>query len=442
MSGRRLLTLLVVLAAIGIPAGLLQALCVGKSCDAGPAPPARVPFCALPDELRRAIADGYYEGRSPDVLGVTADVAVFSEAGGTGLRAPWPSTETPTSSSVPIAFTGAGVSSATRIPAGVTLDRIAPTVAEILGLEREHSDVRSGTPIEGVGETVEPPRLVLLIGWKGVGGRELEDRPDDWPFLASALEEGTGTLAGRTGSLPLDPAATLTTIGTGGLPGQHGITGSFVRSDEGAVVPAFGDGAPIHVIATLADDLEDADPGTLVGLIATDATDRGLVGGAWYPGQDPVDVVIGHSPAAPLAVDVMLETGYGADATPDVLGVVLDGSIRRIDRLTRSIVAAARRAAEDSVLVVVAGTGSVGSTVLATPDRSLIDAVEAAVPGPDPVVAATVPGGMFLAQDVLRDAGVTGQAAAAAMASVTGRDGRTMMADAFQGFAVSFERYC
>jgi hypothetical protein len=68
--------------------------------------------------------------------------------------------------------------------------------------------------------------------------------------------------------------------------------------------------------------------------------------------------------------------------------------------------------------------------------------VEDAVPGSRSVVAAAVAGGLFLDQEVLTQAGVTGQVAVDAMLDVTTAQGREMMADAFQGFAVSFARYC
>ncbi len=344
---------------------------------------------------------------------------------------------------MPIVFSGAGVSEgASELPTGVTLDRVAPTVSEILGFERPFPEVRSGTPISGVAGRGDPSRLVVLIAWKGVGSEELESRPDEWPFLTSLFANGAGAIAARTGSLPLDPAATLTTIGTGGLPSQHGITGSFVRNDEGEVVPAFGPSVAFQVISTLADDLEDANPDTLVGLVATDDRDRGIVGGGWYLGQDPVDVVIGDSAAAPLAVDVHLATGYGADAVTDVLGVVLDGSVRSMDALTRRIVTAAERATGGSALVVVAGTGSWERSRLAEPDTAFVKAVEEVVPGDVEAVAAVVPGGLFLDQEVLREARVTGQVAVEAMRSAESANGETMLADAFQGFAVSFARYC
>jgi len=101
----------------------------------------------------------------------------------------------------------------------------------------------------------------------------------------------------------------------------------------------------------------------------------------------------------------------------------------------------AERATSGSTLVVVAGTGSSG-TRLAVPDDGLVDAVEEAVPGDAPAVAATVAGGMFLDQGVLRDQQVTGQVAVDALLSASGPSGERMLADAFQGFAVSFARYC
>ncbi len=436
-----MLLLLVVLAAIGIPAGVLQAACVGRSCGDDEPSDREVPFCPLPRALKTQIANGYREGRSPDVLGVPDATPVFTEV--EGLRTSWPGIGSSSVTGVPLVFAGAGVSEgASEFPTGVTLDRVAPTVSEIIGFERPFPEVRSGLPIEGVAERGAPPRLVVLIAWKGAGSAELEQRPDEWPFLSSLFANGAGAIEARTGSLPLDPAATLTTIGTGGLPSQHGITGSFVRNDEGEVVPAFGPGVAFQVIATLADDLEDANPDTLVGLVATDERDRGIVGGGWYLGQDPVDVVIGDSAAAPLAVDVHLATGYGEDAVPDVLGVVLDGSVRSMDRLTRRIVTAVERATRGSALVVVAGTGSWERSRLAEPDTAIVGSVEEAVPGAADAVAAVVPGGLFLDQDVLREARVTGQVAVEAMRSAEATNGETMLADAFQGFAVSFARYC
>jgi hypothetical protein len=440
VTGRRLLVLLVVLAAIGIPAGILQAMCVGGSCAADPGE-SSVPFCPLPDALKVAIANGYREGRSADVLAIGATTPIFTQVD--GLRLPWPAVSTATDPRVPVAFSGAGISAGAPIPDGVALDTIAPTVASALGFERPFPEVRSGTAIDGVASTSgERPRLILLIAWKGVGSSELEDLPAAWPFLASMLLDGAGTLEAEAGSLPLDPSATLTTTGTGGLPAQHGITGSFIRNDAGSLVEAYGEGAPVSVIASLADDLEDADPRTLVGLVASDESDRGLVGGGWYPDQDPVDAVFGDALVAPLAVQEHLSSGYGADDVPDVLGVVLEGGIGRMERLTRRIVAQAQEATAGATLVVVAGTGTWERSMLAVEDEAAVDAVEDAIPGDASAVEAAVPGGLFLDQAVLREQKVTGQVAVDALLEAEDPNGERMMADAFQGFAVSFARYC
>ncbi len=442
MSGRRLLILLLVLAVVGIPAGVLHAVCAGRSCDSGSEGVARTPFCPLPEALKREIAAGFREGRSPDVLAVSNRVPVFSATGGTGLPAPWPAVRGSADTRVPIVFAGAGVAAGAPVPGGVTLDRIAPTASDAIGFERPFPDVRSGTAIDGVASG-EAPGLVLLVAWKGVGTIDLEGAPKDWPFLRSLLRDGAGTLRGETGSLPLDPTATLATIGTGGLPHQHGVTGSFVRNDAGQVVPAFGEGAPVPVIATLAEDLDDATgQRSIVSLVATDDLDRGLIGGAWYAQHDTDRVVVARGERAVGAARSLLEAPGIGDEIPDVLGVVLDGDVRALDRRTERIVDAARAAIGGSVLVAVAGTGTSERRADAVPDTGLIAAAEDAVPGVAPAVAATVPGGLFLDQRVLTEAAITGQVAVDALLGVTDEDGREMMADAFQGFAVSFARYC
>jgi hypothetical protein len=433
-----MLVLLVALAAIGIPAAVLTATCAGRSCQSASGGEVRVPFCPLPQAVKDGIVNGFREGRSPDVLGVADGTPVYTGSG--RARAPWPAAGT-TDTSVPIVLSGAGVSEGSTLPNGVTLDRIAPTVSRILGFEREHPEVRSGTAVAGVADGTRP-RLVLLVAWKGVGTSELGGGHRAWPFLSSQMRGGAGTSEGRSGSLPLDPAATETTIGTGGLPSQHGITGSYVRNTQGQVVRAYAANAPVQIIATLADDLDEHDHATLVGLVVPDPAERGLVGGGWYPDEDPVDVVTGQGEAVPNAVQAQLDAGYGADDVPDVLGVVLDGPVRSMDRWTEQIVTEARRATGDSTLVVVAGTGSWESHARAVPDTSLVDAVEDAVPGDEPAVAASVPGGVFLDQQVLTDEQVTGQVAVDAMLSADAPDGERMLADAFQGFAVSFARYC
>jgi hypothetical protein len=345
---------------------------------------------------------------------------------------------------VPIVLTGMGIVPGSVVPDGTTLDAIAPTIADAIGLDRPHPEVRSGMPIDGVVADEGRPELVLLVAWKWTGSRDLEPFPDARSWLAALERDGAGTLEGDTGSVPLDPAATLSTIGTGGLPSQHGVTGSLVRNDIGRVVPAFGDGAPIPVIASLADDLDESTgQRSHVALVATDELDRGLIGVGWaYDDADDDEVVVARGREAVDAARSLIGAVPIDDDVTDVLGVVLDGSVPRLLRQTEAILAAATSATDGSVLVALAGTGTWERSMTAVSDDELVNAVEEAVPGSRPAVAGVVPGGFFLDRDTLRATGVSGQVAVDALLGVTGPDGRAIMADAFQGFAVSFARYC
>jgi hypothetical protein len=442
--GRRLLVLLLVLAAIGVPAGVLRAACAGKSCPADVVQ-ARVPFCPLPTELKAKLAAGFREGRSPDVMAVTADHVVAGPAGAD----PWPSvTDGSTVTAVPMALFGAGIDPGAVVPRGTGLDAIAPTLAEVLGFRRPHPEVRAGAAVAGISDG-ERPRLVLEVAWKGVGTQELRANPRSWSSLRSLMERGSATLAADTGSLPLDPAATLTTIGTGGLPSQHGITGSLVRDAGGRVAGAWGPDAPLSVIATLPDDLDQAmDQRPLIGLVASDETDRGIVGGNWYVGHDRDVMVLATDGSAVPAAEQLLAEGFGRDDVPDILAVVLDGSVGSMDRRTHQLVTAAERAAGGSVAVVIAGTGGDSEVDAASTDGApvrvsdIVLQVEAGVPGDLNVIADVVSGGLLLDQGALAEEGISGDAVVQATMRVTAPDGTRVFEDAFQGFAVSFGRYC
>src|SRR5262249_54506035 len=153
----------------------------------------------------------------------------------------------------------------------------------LLGLHRPHPEVRAGTAIKGVVAPGARTPLVVLLVEKGIGSSGVRQ-----PF--PKLPPGVHTSEGRaeTGSVPNDPIAVEETIGTGGLPSQHGITGALIRNDNGKVVRAFGPGSPQPVIATLGDDLDQATGGAAkIGLVETAVGDAGLTGDAWY-GTGPV----------------------------------------------------------------------------------------------------------------------------------------------------------
>ena len=318
------------------------------------------------------------------------------------------------------------------------MDRIAPTLAVLLGVHRPFPDVRSGTAIEGV-QGRSPAPLGVIIVWKGAGTDDLHASPGAWPWLRGALHgAGAGTLDGSTGSLPVDPVAALTTIGTGGLPFQHGITGAQVRTDDGRVVDAWGPDAPIPVIATFADDLDHAaHQQARVGLVATSTSDRGLIGGSWYPDADHDLMVTTSRPSK--AVRRVLGRGFGTDAQPDLLGVVLRGSVGTMDRATHTIVDMIQAQVPDATFAITAtGSGSPGAGAVRadTVARQLQDVLDA------PLVTASAPGGLFLDEQRVTSSGIGADAVASALLERPAPGGGALFADAYPAYAVALARYC
>lgn len=432
---RRLTSLFAVLALVGTPALVLRMFCVGKSCEQSDASTASVPFCPLPADVRGAVAAGFRAGRSPDVMATTAGLPVV-EPPHQG-SAPWPSSDPP-DLRVPIAFLGSRIARGS-LPDGMGLDQIAPTLAQVIGYARAHPEVRAGTAValgDGASERAATP-LVVEIAWAGVGTRDLAS---EWPRRTARMIRagGAGTLLGTTGSLPLDPTATLTTMGTGGLPFQHGITGSQIRDERGGVVAPWTDGAPTSVISTLADDLRHSfGARSRVGIVEGRRTDRGLVGNGWYLGAPPSDVVTAANDPLP-GVLRLLRRGYGSpDGAPDVMGVVLRGPIELVDTRTAAIVSAVRDRVPEA-LIAIAGTGGEGRAA-ATPSDRIARRVDAALGAR--VVSGSAAGGFFLNTRALDAADLTADAVVQQMRALT-HEGQPQFSQVYPSFAVAFARYC
>lgn len=437
---RRTITVLGLAAVLAAPAVVLRALCVGRSCDEAVAPQVDVPFCSLPGDLRARLVAGFRDGRSPDIMAVaTRETPVGGADGYRRLQPTWPALGSGDASRVPLAFASAGARA--DVPGGVTLNRVAPTIARAMGIQRPFPEVRSGTPIENV-SIAQPPRLTLLVVWKGIGSRDLERLPDAWPSLRSLLGAG-GTLDADVGSLPVDPTAVLTTIGTGGLPAEHGITGSIVRGEDGRAVRSWSEAAPFSVIATLADDLDDLlgqEP--RIGVIGTSPLDRGVIGREWYVEHDTDDALVVRSPGKAVdAVRSLLADGYGADEVPDLLALVLEGPVRAMDRATREAAEAAidatvRPGADPATLLVVTSTGSMEPSPLSATDL-VTEAAE--IPG---VIEAVATGGVFLDQQALVQADGTEDVVIRAIRAIRTPEGASVFADVFSGTAIELAGFC
>jgi len=461
--GRRAIAFLVAAAVLGVPAGVMRLLCVGEACEPRAEALSRAPFCSLPDDVRRLIERGTYEGRSPDIMAVTGPSLVSGgETFHRSSSAPlWPSTALPDNGRVPLVFAGTGVSEGTKLPANTGLDDVSETIAAIIDLRRPHPKVRSGTALRGVASGVIP-RLVLEVVWKAIGSDDLERQPEAWPQLRRLLERGAGTVDAVVGSLPLDPAATLVTIGTGGLPSHHGVTGSILRGDQalysstsgedsaGKVVHAWGVHSFQTVIATLGDHLDEKlKQRPRIGLIGTDPIDRGLVGGNWYHHADRDTVVMldradsvrDHVKAA----RALLTAGdFGRDEITDLAGIVLSGPVPELDTALGRFVKLANRVSRGSAAIVVTATGANHSGQLETAMNADVfrRKLERSIPASEPVVEALAPGGLYLDQGALARLEMSDDVVLSEMLAMRSASGDRLMADAFPTIAITFERYC
>ena len=438
---RRLLVVVLAALIVAAPAVVFRTLCLGRSCERPRPPTAPVPFCSLPDTLRARIAAGYRDGRTPHVLAVTGALGVRGSTALPARDAAWPSTADGEPSPVPLVLHGTGVRPGVMVPPGTTLDAVAPTIAEIIGLDRPHPGVRSGEAVPGVASG-RRPRLVVLVVWKGVGVGDL-GRLRDREVLGSLMREGAGTMEADVGSLPLDPAATLATIGTGGFPRNHGITGTLLRNDEGRVVEAWGRDAPFSVIATLGDDLDELlgqEP--RIGLVGTHVSDQGLIGGNWYVEGDRDDVIIMDRRPEVLVprAERLLASGYGRDEVPDLLAVALEGSVSAMDGAVDHLVRSAGRAAGGSALLVVTATGATDRSPGGSLPASDVEGQVEELAGP--VIEATALGGLFLDQSTLAETGITEDQVVRAVRAVAGSPGQAVFADTFPAIALTFARYC
>lgn len=417
---RRLAFLLGATLLIGAPAAVLRAACVGAACEVAVAAP-DVPFCSLPDAMRAAIERGFYEDRSPDVIGIATEGRLAAEG--------WP-TESASVPVVPLMFAGSNVRNGATIPEGIRLDAVAPTIAAAIGLDRPHPEVRSGEALDIVADG-PPPLLVVEIVWKDIGSPELDDA-STWPRTSAIFEDGAATMEARTGALPLSSAATTTTIGTGGLPSRHGITGEWVRGNDGRAIEAWVPSAPVSVIASLADDLDaDTRNASRIGLVATETSDLGAIGGNWYPSSDRDDVVT--APTDPVAsANKLLSHGYGEDEVTDLLVVILEGTVEELDEDTASVIRTANEVSGGDVLFVLTATGPLEREGPATTE--LVERINERVA---PIVSAVVPGGLFLDQDSLAREKVTDDAVVEELRAMP-----RSFADAFPELAITFARYC
>ena len=112
----------------------------------------------------------------------------------------------------------------------VSLTDVAPTVAQLLGLEMPNA---TGSSVSGIlkAKATAPPKLVLTVTIDGGGWNVLNRWPDAWPHLKGIMSKGASLEGVRVGSSPSVTPPIHANISTGTWPRRHGsLRSSCVRT--------------------------------------------------------------------------------------------------------------------------------------------------------------------------------------------------------------------
>jgi hypothetical protein len=238
--------------------------------------------CDLPrDQLLRV-----WEGSKLPASGEIQIVAAEPDYVGGGLShaGPWDYVQ-----QVPLFFYGPGrVPALGRVDGRATLADIAPTNAAMLDFDFDAPDGRALTrALLPEDERAGPPTLLVTLMWDGAGRNVLDEWPDDWPFLASLVDDGVWFDDAEIGSSPSNTPPTHATIGTGAFPRRHGVIDLYQQID-GEIDKPQGSGPGTLLLPTLA-DLYDVAHGNepVVGVVATLGAHTGMLGhGSQWEGGD------------------------------------------------------------------------------------------------------------------------------------------------------------
>lgn len=250
--------------------------------------------CGLPLKYLTLIRRGTFGRRSPDIQVVPDAPNFFGGFGPTSHSGPWPYLQR-----VPLVFYGPGYIEAlghVTPDREVTVADLAPTVAELLGMEWPAD--RSGSPLIEIvtseEERSDPPRLVVVVAWDGGGWNVLNRYPNAWPNLRRLIRAGASVTNAIVGSSPSVTPAVHSTIGTGTFPSQHGIVDIPVR-DRGRIFDSWAGRSPKYLRVPALGDLWDKKTGNAaqIGVLAYKAWHIAMVGhGAFYQDADKDIAVI------------------------------------------------------------------------------------------------------------------------------------------------------
>jgi len=243
-------------------------------------------FCALPEAQRTRVFNGSHPTRSGQVLIVPANNTYIGP--GQSHDGPWNYLQR-----VPVFAYGPGfVEARGRVGRRVTLASLAPTQAELLGVDFEGDEGPLHEALLPEAERPEPPRLIVTLVWDAAGKNVLDAWRSRWPRLRKLIPKGTYYENAEVGSSPSVTPPAHATMGTGVFARTHGLTDLEVR-DGGAVRGGWSKGPKLLLADSLA-DVYDADMGNepKVGAVVGVPGHLGMIGhGSYHDGGDK-DVAI------------------------------------------------------------------------------------------------------------------------------------------------------
>jgi hypothetical protein len=190
---------------------------------------------------------------------------------------------------VPLIFYGPG-----RVPAGkqiaepVDISALAPTYADIVGLEEFEAD---GSALgEVAGEAQSPPRAIVTVVLDGGGWNVLQQHPGQWPTIQRLAAKGTSYVNATIGSAPSITGALHATMGTGDYPRNHGVPGNQMRGPDGRNTDVYQHNAdPTYLESPAMSELWDEANANKpwVGTVSYEGWHLGMIGhGAQRSGGD------------------------------------------------------------------------------------------------------------------------------------------------------------
>lgn len=238
--------------------------------------------CEVPEEVLARVYQGFYPGRSGDVVAVEW---LPNQFGGTRHSTPWPYTQ-----EVPLLLYGPGFIESGRYETKASVADLAPTFAELLGFDGLGD--RDGKVLDEAlkppGQRNGTPKLIFTLIWDGGGDNVLQQWPESWPNLRSLIGESAFFENAEVGSSPSITPSVHASIGSGDFPRKTGMVDIRYRQGEKYVI-AYNGGFPGDMESTTLADEYDLALGNepKIGFVARDVYHLGMVGhGAQIEGAD------------------------------------------------------------------------------------------------------------------------------------------------------------